>query len=79
VYPRAASAATRESPVSCSFSVFDGPAEVTRRIVPGVLVVAGDEDVAAVCQVIDLAPAGDGTIVHLQMLPGTVEDYLALA
>jgi hypothetical protein len=24
-----------------------------------------NQDVAAVCQVIDLAPAGDGTIVHL--------------
>jgi hypothetical protein len=49
------------------------------RIVPGALVVAGDEDAAAVCQVVDLVPAGDGTIVHLRMLPGLVEDYLALA
>jgi hypothetical protein len=49
------------------------------QIVPGALVVAGDEDAAAVCQVVDLAPAGDGTIVHLRMLPGLVDDYLALA
>jgi len=49
------------------------------RIVPGALVVAGDEDAAAVCQVVDLVPAGDGTIVHLRMLPGLVEDYIALA
>ena len=42
------------------------PAQIT----PGALVVAGDEDVAAVCQVIDLVPAGDGTIVHLRLLPG---------
>ena len=48
-------------------------------IVPGALVVAGDEDAAAVCQVVDLVPAGDGTVVHLRMLPGLVEDYIALA
>jgi hypothetical protein len=29
--------------------------------------------------IIDLMPAGDGTIVHLRLLPGLVEDYLALA
>jgi hypothetical protein len=45
---------------------------------PGALVVAGDEDAAAVCQVIDLVPAGDGTIVHLRPLPGLVDDYRAL-
>lgn len=48
-------------------------------ITPGALVVAGDEDAAAVCQVVDLVPAGNGTIVHLRMLPGLVEDYVALA
>ena len=40
--------------------------------------VAGDEETAAVCQVIDLFPAGDGTVVHLKLLPGLVEDYKAL-
>lgn len=49
------------------------------RIRPGALVVAGDEDTAAVCQVIDLMHAGDGIIVHLKPLPGLVEDYDALA
>jgi len=49
------------------------------QIKPGSLVVAGDEDTAAVCQVIDLMPAGNGTIVHLKPLPGLVEDYDALA
>lgn len=49
------------------------------RIVPGALVVAGDDDTAAVCQVLDLSAAGDGTLVHLRLLPGLVEDYLALA
>jgi hypothetical protein len=33
----------------------------------------------ALCQVIDLTPAGNGTIVHLRPLPGLVEDYQALA
>jgi hypothetical protein len=40
-------------------------------------VVAGDEDTAAVREVVDLAPAGDGTIVHLRLLPGLV-DYRQL-
>jgi hypothetical protein len=44
----------------------------------GALIVVGDEDTAAVCEVVDLAPAGDGTIVHLRLLPGLVEDYQAL-
>lgn len=48
------------------------------RIIPGALVVAGDEDAAAICQVVDLVPAGDGTIVHLRLLPGLVDDYRAL-
>jgi hypothetical protein len=48
------------------------------QIKPGMLVVAGDEDTAAVCQVVDLVPAGDGTIVHLRLLPGLVDDYRAL-
>ena len=49
------------------------------QITPGAIVIAGDEDAAAVCQVIDLVPAGDGVIVHLRLLPGLVEDYQALA
>jgi hypothetical protein len=48
------------------------------QIRPGAIIIAGDEETAAVCQVIDLAPAGDGTIVHLKPLPGLVEDYQAL-
>jgi hypothetical protein len=48
------------------------------RVSPGALVVAGDEDAAAVCQVVDLVPAGDGIIVHLKLLPGLVDDYRAL-
>jgi hypothetical protein len=45
------------------------------QVKPGALVVAGDQDAAAVCQVVDLVPAGDGTIVHLRLLPGLVDDY----
>jgi hypothetical protein len=48
------------------------------QIKPGAIIVAGDGDTAAVCQVMDLAPAGNGTIVHLRLLPGLVEDYRAL-
>ena len=48
------------------------------QIHPGALVVAGDEEAAAVCQVIDLVPASDGMIVHLRLLPGLVDDYRAL-
>jgi hypothetical protein len=48
------------------------------QISPGAIVIAGDEETAVVCQVIDLVPAGDGTIVHLRLLPGLVEDYQAL-
>jgi hypothetical protein len=48
------------------------------QIRPGAIVVAGDEETAAVCLVIDLVPAGDGTVVHLKLLPGLVEDYQAL-
>jgi hypothetical protein len=48
------------------------------QIKPGMLVAAGGEDAAAVCQVVDLVPAGDGTIVHLRLLPGLVDDYRAL-
>jgi hypothetical protein len=28
--------------------------------------------------VVDLRPAGDGTIVHLRLLPGLVDDYRVL-
>jgi hypothetical protein len=34
------------------------------QIKPGASVVAGDQDAAAVCEVIDLAPAGDGEVTR---------------
>jgi hypothetical protein len=48
-------------------------------IVPGALVVAGDDDAPAVAVVVDLIEHPDGTIVHLDVLPGAVDSYLALA
>lgn len=48
-------------------------------ITPGALVVAGDEDAPAVAVVVDLAEHPNGTIVHLDVLPGAVDGYIALA
>jgi hypothetical protein len=48
-------------------------------IAPGALVVAGDEDSPAVAVVVDLVPHPNGTIVHLDVLPGAIDNYLALA
>jgi hypothetical protein len=31
-----------------------------------------------VCEVVDLVTEPSGTIVHLRLLPGTIEDYGAL-
>lgn len=46
-------------------------------ITPGAVVVAGDEDAPAV--VVDLVPHPNGTVVHLDVLPGAIDNYLALA
>ncbi|MEB3031158.1 hypothetical protein [[Mycobacterium] nativiensis] len=48
-------------------------------ITPGALVVAGDADAAAVAVVVDMVAHPNGTVVHLDILPGHVDDYLALA
>jgi hypothetical protein len=48
-------------------------------ITPGALVVAGDEDAPAVAVVVDLVEHPNGTIVHLDVLPGVLDNYLALA
>jgi hypothetical protein len=42
---------------------------------PGEVVVAGSELTPAVCEVIDLVEKPAGTIVHLRILPGSVEQY----
>ena len=41
------------------------------RITPGSSRRGGDQESRRVCQVVDLAPAGDGTIVHLRLLPAS--------
>ena len=47
-------------------------------VTPGAIVVTGDEDAPAVAEVVDLVAKGTGTVVHLRILPGTIEDYTAL-
>ena len=47
-------------------------------IVPGAIIVAGDHDAPAVTEVVDVANKPAGTIVHLRLLPGAIEDYEAL-
>jgi hypothetical protein len=46
------------------------------------IVMAGDEDAAAVFEVVDPIPASDGTIVHLRLRlrlrPGLVDEHRAL-
>ena len=54
-------------------------ARVPALITPGAVVVAGDEDTPAVAVVVDLVPHPNGTIVHLDVLPGAIDNYLALA
>lgn len=47
-------------------------------IFPGAIVVAGDPDVAAVAEVVDIVDKPAGKVVHLDLLPGRFEDYEAL-
>jgi hypothetical protein len=51
----------------------------TSIVTPGALVVTGDDDAPAVAVVVDLVPHPNGMIVHLDVLPGPVDGYLALA
>lgn len=45
---------------------------------PGEVVVAGSELTSAVCEVVDLVEKPAGTVVHLRVLPGTIEQYRRL-
>ena len=45
---------------------------------PRQLVVAGSGSTSAVCEVIDLEERPAGTVVHLRVLPGTIEQYRRL-
>ena len=41
----------------------------------GEVVIAGSPLTPAVCEVVDLVEKPAGTVVHLRVLPGTVEQY----
>ena len=43
------------------------------------IVVVGDDDAIAMARVVDLVEHENGTIVHVETLPGTVEYFEALA
>jgi hypothetical protein len=45
---------------------------------PGEVVVAGSALTPAVCEVVDLVDKPAGTVVHLRVLPGTIEQYRRL-
>jgi len=47
-------------------------------IKPGEFVVAGSPLTPAVCEVVDLVEKPAGTIVHLRVLPGTIEQFRRL-
>ena len=48
-------------------------------IQPGAIVIAGETEAPAVTEVVDVAQSPTGPIVHLRLLPGTLDDYLHLA
>ena len=47
-------------------------------IKPGEVVIAGSPVTAAVCEVVDLVDKPAGIVVHLRVLPGTIEQYRRL-
>ena len=44
-------------------------------IAPERIVVVGDDDAVAMARVVDLIARENGTIVHVEVLPGTVAEY----
>jgi hypothetical protein len=57
-----------EGETGCVWTFLDEARDPGRNS-PGALVVVGNGE-AAVCQVVDVKPAGDGMIVRLRLLPG---------
>jgi hypothetical protein len=53
-------------------------AEDESLIRPGEVLIAGTPLTAAACEVVDLVPKPAGVVVHLRILPGTVEHYRRL-
>lgn len=47
-------------------------------IEPGAIVVAGEPDAPAIAEVIDIVEKPGGHVVHLRVLPGTIDDYESL-
>lgn len=45
-------------------------------ITPDRIVVVGDDDALAMARIVDLVAHENGTIVHIDVLPGTVDGYL---
>lgn len=56
-----------------------GDARDPSIITPDRIVVVGDDDALAMARIVDLVAHEHGTIVHVDVLPGTVDDYLAAA
>lgn len=46
-------------------------------VVPGAVLTLRDGEDIALGQVIDLVPVDHGTIVHVELLPGDMQDYIA--
>lgn len=49
----------------------------TSIVRPGAVLTAGDSDIAVFAQVVDLVVEEHGTVVHLRVLPGTADEYVA--
>jgi len=45
---------------------------------PGAVIVVGDDDAAAVAEVVELQTIDTGTIVRFRLLPGSLDQYQAL-
>ena len=63
----------RETEGYCWSALSDAPD--ASLITPGSIVVAGDEDTAALVEIVDLADIGHDTLVRFRILPGFIEDY----
>ncbi|WP_408899292.1 hypothetical protein ACJ5H2_09325 [Nocardioides sp. R1-1] len=48
-----------------------------QQIVPGAVLTLRDGEDLAMGQVIDLVAKADGTVVHIELLPGAIEEYQA--
>jgi hypothetical protein len=66
----------RETEGFCWSALSDAP-DVS-LIFPGSIVVAGDSDVAALVEIVDLQDLGHDTLVRFRILPGLIEDYQAV-